>query len=195
MVMLSLRKSMWMRLPASPSVPSMPSAPPSASGTIGRCFGSTSKSPNSSVSTGTNGTWAEPVAPRSMTVWDGSNTMPSFSTTRAVSAEWLAPVSSTRRNGPWPFTVTGAQMRPILSRRVGATKRGSSAVTATSSITWVPVDVARSGVTIGDGSSAWVSSSRNGSVRTPTYSPTAGRASGSFGARHFRGSQWLGSLT
>ncbi len=122
--MLSRRKSMWMRLPASPSVPSTPSAPPSASGTIGRRFGSTSKSPNSSVSTGTNGTWAEPVAPRSMTVWDGSNAMPSSATTRAVSAEWLAPVSSTRRNGPWPLIVTGAQMRPILSRRVGRDEAG-----------------------------------------------------------------------
>ena len=70
-----------------------------------------------------------------MTVLDGSNAMPSSSTTRAVSAEWLAPVSSTRRNGPWPLTLTGAQMRPILSRRVGATKRGSSAVTAMSSST------------------------------------------------------------
>ena len=62
-------------------------------------------------------------------VADGSSAMPSSSTTRAVSAEWLAPVSSTRRNGPWPLTLTGAQMRPILSRRVGATNRGSSAVT------------------------------------------------------------------
>ena len=75
--MLSRRKSMWMRLPASPSVPSTPSAPPSASGTIGRRFGSTSRSPNSSVSTGTNGTCTEPVAPRSITVSDGSSAMPS----------------------------------------------------------------------------------------------------------------------
>jgi hypothetical protein len=41
--------------------------------------------------------------------------------TLGSSADLLAPVSSTRRNGPWPLISTGAQMRPMLSRRVGAT--------------------------------------------------------------------------
>ena len=38
---------------------------------------------------------------------------PRASATMAVTPEWLAPVSNTRRNGPRPLIMTGAQMRPI----------------------------------------------------------------------------------
>src|SRR5882757_2364603 len=55
--------------------------------------------------------------------------MPSANATMAVTPECEAPVSSTSRNGPRPLMNTGAQMRPIWSRRVGATKRGSRAST------------------------------------------------------------------
>ena len=36
-----------------------------------------------------------------------------YRTTSEVTALWLAPVSSTKRKGPWPLIMTGAQMRPI----------------------------------------------------------------------------------
>ena len=58
--------------------------------------------------------------------------MPSLSATWAATPEWLAPVSSTRRNGPFSLIHTGAQILPIRSRSVGATKRGSGARTTTS---------------------------------------------------------------
>ena len=48
----------------------------------------------------------------------GSAWMPSVSARCGVRAVWLAPVASTSRNGPSPLIATGAQMRPILSRRV-----------------------------------------------------------------------------
>src|SRR5215469_8606999 len=58
--------------------------------------------------------------------------MPSASATPAVTAEWLAPVSSTSRKGPLPSISTGAQIRPIWSRSVGATYLGSGASMSTS---------------------------------------------------------------
>jgi len=43
----------------------------------------------------------------------------------AVTPLCEAPVSRTSLKGPLPLIITGAHMRPIWSRRVGATKRGS----------------------------------------------------------------------
>ena len=59
------------------------------------------------------GTVANPVTPRSITGGERSVGIPSAKATSAVIALWLAPVSSTRRNGPRPLIITGAQMRPI----------------------------------------------------------------------------------
>ena len=63
---------------------------------------------------------AVPVTPRSLTGFARSGS-PASSTTRCVTAERLAPVSSTSRYGPLPLISTGAQMRPMLSRVLGAT--------------------------------------------------------------------------
>ena len=120
---------MKMRLFARPSEPRIPSAPPMASGTIGSTGESTATSPTLSVSTRIVGTVAAPVTPCSVTGGDRSMGIPSAKATMAVTAEWLAPVSRTSRKGPRSLMNTGAQIRPIWSRRVGATKRGSCAST------------------------------------------------------------------
>src|SRR5579862_9488271 len=57
---------------------------------------------------------------------------PSSCAVRAVIAERLAPVSSTSRYGPLPSIITGAQIHPMRSRRVGATNFGSLVSTITS---------------------------------------------------------------
>ena len=87
---------MWMRLSCMPSPPSTPSAPPKASATIGRVAFSITSSPNSSVSAWTAGTMAEPVTPRSLTGLARTG-RPASSTTRWMTAERVAPVSSTSR--------------------------------------------------------------------------------------------------
>ncbi len=120
MLIRSLRNSMTMRLSSSPSPPSTPSAPPKASARIGIRVFATSRSPNSSVSTSTVEAIEVPVTPcrRTESAWIGR---PSSAATLVEIAERLAPVSSTRRYGPMPLISTGAQMRPIRSRVVGAT--------------------------------------------------------------------------
>jgi hypothetical protein len=96
MVIRSRKNSIWMRLSCIPSPPSTPSAPPKASATIGIVVPSTSNSPNSSVSAFTAATIAEPVTPRSFTAF-GRSGIPTSSTTRWITAERVAPVSSTSR--------------------------------------------------------------------------------------------------
>ena len=64
---------------------------------------------------------AVPVTPRTRTVDVVLAPSPSVSATFWITAERLAPVSSTSRKGPWPFRYTGAQILPMRSRRVGAT--------------------------------------------------------------------------
>ena len=85
-----------MRLSCMPSPPSTPSAPPNASATIGMVVPSTSSSPNSSVSALTAETIAVPVTPRSFTASCRTGS-PTSSTTRWITAERVAPVSSTSR--------------------------------------------------------------------------------------------------
>ena len=78
------------------------------------------------------GTTALPVKPVTCASLSGLIGMPSSCAALAVIAEPVAPVSSTRRKGPLPSIITGAQIRPIRSRRVGATYFGSGACTMTS---------------------------------------------------------------
>jgi hypothetical protein len=54
---------------------------------------------------------------------------PNASATIAVTPELLAPVSSTNLKGPRPLMITGAQILPIWSRRVGETYLGSRVCT------------------------------------------------------------------
>ena len=119
-------------MPAKPSVPSTPSAPPKASVTMGSVAGVKITSPTAKESTRIVGTAILPVTPRNRTDREGSGVIPRISATWDVMAERLAPVSRTSRKGPLPLIVTGAQIRPIRSRRVGATKRGSGARTTIS---------------------------------------------------------------
>ena len=71
------------------------------------------------------GTIAEPVKPVTRVAPSSAGGLPMSCAVRVVIAERLAPVSSTSRYGPLPSISTGAQMRPIRSRRVGATNFGS----------------------------------------------------------------------
>jgi hypothetical protein len=117
----SLPKSMKIRLSSRPSVPSTPSAPPNTSATTGKRLPSSNRSPTSMVSTLIVGTTAEPVTPCSWTTFEFAVEIPSLVATEPMIAVPLAPVSRTNRNGPWPLSMTGAQTRPMRSRRVGAT--------------------------------------------------------------------------
>jgi hypothetical protein len=80
---------------------------------MGSLRGSISSSPISSDSIGTIGTRALPVAPSSITESRSSCGSRNVVAICAVIAECEAPVASTNRKGPWPLTITGAQMRPI----------------------------------------------------------------------------------
>ena len=131
--MRSFLKSARMRRSASAVVASTPSAPPNTSSTTTKVCRSASRSPTSTVRALTIGARAEPVVPRSSTVRFGSTSSPSRVTAVWVRAERVAPVSSTSRSGPLPSMYTGTQMRPIRSRRVGETYRGSGAEICTSS--------------------------------------------------------------
>jgi hypothetical protein len=109
-----------MRLSSSPSPPSTPSAPPKASARTGIRVLATSSSPNSNVSTSTVEAIVDPVTPCSRTASALIGRLSSAATLLEM-AERLAPVSSTSRYGPIPLISTGAQMRPMRSRVVGAT--------------------------------------------------------------------------
>ncbi len=160
---------MKIRLFVSPSEPRIPSAPPIASGTMGSVGESTATSPTLKVSTRMVGTVADPVTPRRVTGGDRSVGMPSANATMAVMAECEAPVSSTSRKGPRPLMNTGAQMRPIWSRRVGATYRGSRASTKISESA-----SATSGTA--DGSGVFSSGELNASASPPAPRSNAARA-------------------
>jgi hypothetical protein len=96
MLMRSFLNSMTMRFSFRPSPPSTPCAPPKASGTIGKVEFSSSNSPTSSVSTCTVAAIEVPVTPRSRAEPARTGNC-SSSATCCVTAERLAPVSSTRR--------------------------------------------------------------------------------------------------
>ncbi len=110
-----------------------------------------SMSPTSMLLAFRAGTIAEPVTPCSITEMVSGLALLAFSrlTMNGVMAEWLAPVSSTRRNGPLPLIFTGAQMRPIRSRSVGATYTGSGASMITSERVSSGADAAGVGVGAG----------------------------------------------
>ena len=72
-----------------------------------------SKSPISSELTRIVGTVALPVTACSRIERSDRASGCKVEATRAITHERLAPVSSTRRNGPWSLMNTGAQMRPI----------------------------------------------------------------------------------
>jgi hypothetical protein len=80
-----------------------------------------SRSPINNEFTCTVGTVALPVTACSRIEAEGSGVKFRIEATRAMMHERLAPVSSTRRKGPRSLMYTGAQMRPIRSRRVGDT--------------------------------------------------------------------------
>ena len=89
-------------------------------------------SPTSMWLTCTVGTMAVPVKPVTRMLLSVVSSESISCAVRAVIAERLAPVSSTMRYGPLPSIITGAQMRPMRSRRVGAAYFGSVVWTMTS---------------------------------------------------------------
>ncbi len=104
-----------------PSDPRMPSAPPSGSVMMGSFLPLSAMSPITSESTRIVETTFVPVTPRTRTCSALLGLILRASATLARMPVWLAPVSSTRRKGPCSLMYTGAQIRPILSRFVGAT--------------------------------------------------------------------------
>ena len=127
MLMRSRRKSTVMRSSVSPATPRMPSAPammPEV--TMGAFTPFTMRSPASSRSMTTEGTSSDPVTPFSSNTPWSLGSRPRRSTSSGDSVVWLAPVSTTSRNGPCPLIITGATIRPMRSRRVGEANRASS---------------------------------------------------------------------
>ena len=92
-----------------------------AAATIGSVTGRSVRSPTERGAVRMLGTAALPVVPRSISWGDWSSGIPNARATDPVTPERLAAVSSTSRNGPLSPIMTGAQMRPIRSRRVGDT--------------------------------------------------------------------------
>ena len=116
MVTRSRPKSTSIRASCRQSTPRMPSVPANtAEGSTGRRWFSNSSSPACSVATSTTGSVALPVTPCTLITSPSAGTSCSASAVAADIAERLAPVSSTKRNGPRPLISTLATMRPIRS--------------------------------------------------------------------------------
>ena len=56
---------------------------------------------------------AVPVIPFTCIGWFAAGVSPSVWARCGDTVDQLAPVSTMNLNGPWPFTITGAMMRPM----------------------------------------------------------------------------------